>query len=104
MMKSRRVGVPRPGERWRGSECRAPSAISLPFFTDRYVAANSLCQNKFWKETMSIPILSTRIPRRHGLIGRLLGAGVLIAGSVLLAGIFFYVVVLGRIEPIPSPQ
>ena len=53
---------------------------------------------------MSIPILSTRIPRRHGLIGRLLGAGVLIAGSVLLAGIFFYVVVLGRIEPIPSPQ
>ncbi len=28
----------------------------------------------------------------------------LVAGIVLLAGIFFYVVVLGRIEPIPSPE
>ncbi len=53
---------------------------------------------------MLMPILSTRIPRRHGLIGRLLGAGALIAGSLLLVGIFSYVVVLGRIEPIPSPQ
>ena len=28
----------------------------------------------------------------------------LVAGIVLLIGIFFYVVVLGRIEPIPEPD
>ena len=28
----------------------------------------------------------------------------LVAGIVLLIGIFFYVVVLGRIEPIPEPE
>ncbi len=31
-------------------------------------------------------------------------AAFLVAGIVLLVGIFFYVVVLGRIEPIPSPE
>jgi len=60
------------------------------------------------------------VGRRQRVIGFLLGAGILInyfdrvnisvaalqlvVGVVLLIGIFFFVVVLGKIEPIPEPD